>query len=991
MFRLETEFYRLPLRLDAVRLAAEVSQSSEEDWRAHPQGHAGNSALLLATVGGGMNDDVKGPMRATAHLDRCPYIRQVLAALETPIGRARLMRIAGQADATEHVDTNYYWMHHVRVHIPAITNPKVEFVCNGKGVHMAPGEAWIFDSWMRHNVLNPADAPRIHLVADTVGSGKFWSLVERSARPFDPDPANRGARGVVELPWRPGVEPVIEFEEENFPLVMSPWEQKVLAERMLEDLPPRSHKFAERLRERLERLHQEWHGLWTRSGAANVEYAPLFREVMNQFDSELDGLAGGLVLLNGVDVPDALRQAIVRPAVNPEVSQAPLSAQAIAPRPAPAPVAPPSRFDRPIFIVAAPRSGSSMLFELLSRSADVWTIGGESHQIFEGIPKLQPAAHDWDSNRLTAEDADPETIAALHEAFLGQLRDYAGQPPREHNRAIRMLEKTPKNALRIPFLAAAFPGARFIYLYREPAENISSIMEAWRSGKFVTYPELPGGGAWSLALVERWRDLIGRPVAEIGAGQWMGANSQILDDLAAIPRGNWCGISYEEVVRDPQTAAQRLCAFAGIAWYQKVEQALPHSRYTLTPPDPEKWRSNEADMASVLPAAEPVADRARAALRENAPPPPPTEKPQIPSTEPVAFNSQYTESFADILDKLGISLAISTYQAGNLILARPMKGELNTHFCGFSRPMGIAYMGGRLAVGARHELWTFRNFPALGEKVEPGGHDAVFVPAARHCTGDIRIHEIAWVGEELWAVNTQFSCLCTFDGLHSFIPRWRPPFVTRLAGDDRCHLNGMAIVDGAPAYVTCHGMSDEREGWRAHKVHGGCIIDVRTGETVATGLSMPHSPRWYDGRLWVLESGHGRISTVDPATGKVEVFAELPGFTRGLDFYGNLAFVGLSQVRETAVFSGVPIATPGRERNCGVWVLDLRNGKIVAFLQFTGTVQEVFAVAILPGIRNPALLTEDSDLLAASFMVPPEALEEAADAPAPAESLAGVT
>lgn len=341
---------------------------------------------------------------------------------------------------------------------------------------------------------------------------------------------------------------------------------------------------------------------------------------------------------------------------------------------------------------------------------------------------------------------------------------------------------------------------------------------------------------------------------------------------------------------------------------------------------------------------------------------------------PATFESQHTRSFPDLLEALGISLAVSTYQAGKLIFIRSQAGVLNTHFRDFDSPMGIAYQDGRLAIGARHEVWQFRNLPALCAKLEPpDAHDAVFVPACRLSTGDIRIHEIAWIGDELWAVNTRFSCLCTFDGLHSFVPRWRPPFIKAFAADDRCHLNGLAVIEGAPAYVTCHGASNEPEGWRADKAHGGCLIEVRSGETVAGGLAMPHSPRFYAGRLWILESGHGRISTVDLKTGKTETFAELPGFTRGLDFYGDFAFIGLSQVRETAVFSGIPISEAGRERNCGVWVLDIRTGRTAAFVRFTGSVQEIFALRVLPGIRFPELLSEDSNLLAAAFLVPPEA------------------
>jgi uncharacterized protein (TIGR03032 family) len=187
----------------------------------------------------------------------------------------------------------------------------------------------------------------------------------------------------------------------------------------------------------------------------------------------------------------------------------------------------------------------------------------------------------------------------------------------------------------------------------------------------------------------------------------------------------------------------------------------------------------------------------------------------------------------------------------------------------------------------------------------------------------------------------------------------------------------MALVDGAPAYVTCHSASDGAEGWRAHKADGGVLLDVASGETIAPGLSMPHSPRFYDGRLWVLESGSGRVCTVDLDSGKVETVAELPGFTRGLDFHGPFAFIGLSQVRETAAFSGIAISEAGRERECGVWVLDIRSGQTVAFLRFSGSVTEVFAVHVLPHCRHPELINEDHELIAGAFFLPPEALEPA--------------
>jgi uncharacterized protein (TIGR03032 family) len=244
----------------------------------------------------------------------------------------------------------------------------------------------------------------------------------------------------------------------------------------------------------------------------------------------------------------------------------------------------------------------------------------------------------------------------------------------------------------------------------------------------------------------------------------------------------------------------------------------------------------------------------------------------------------------------------------------------------------------------------------------------------------MQIHEMAYgAGLELWFVNTRFSCLATLDPESSFVPRWRPPFVTELEPSDRCHLNGLGMVDGQPKYVTALGEANAMGGWRPNKASGGVLMDVDSGEVITRGLSMPHSPRWYGGRLWVCESGSGTLGVVDLNTGRYEAVAATPGFTRGLDFVGDLAFVGLSQVRETAVFSGIEITErlAPEERTCGVCVVDLRRGEVVALLKFTSGVQEVFAVALLPR-RYPELINDDEKLLENSFVVPTECLGEVA-------------
>lgn len=374
--------------------------------------------------------------------------------------------------------------------------------------------------------------------------------------------------------------------------------------------------------------------------------------------------------------------------------------------------------------------------------------------------------------------------------------------------------------------------------------------------------------------------------------------------------------------------------------------------------------------------------------------PPPAPADAAPPADAGAsdLRSVHTTSLPELLRRLGISLAVTTYQAGKFIFVREDEGKANTHFRGSRQPMGLARLGNRLALGTATSVREYVDQPALAPKVPPENrHDACYVLRSLHVTGDIAVHELAFAGDELWVVNTRFSCLCTLEQDASFTPRWRPPFITGLSLEDRCHLNGLAMRDGKPRYVTALGTTDTAAGWRANKRDGGVLMDVPSGEFIVRGLSMPHSPRWYADRLWVLESGKGTLCTVDEATGQLNVVASMPGFTRGLDFVGPFAFVGLSQVRETAVFSGIPIAErPVEERACGVWVIDVRNGQTVAFLRFESGVQEVFAVLALPH-RYPEMLAEEwDDKVAHAYVLPDAAMPDVRQAPpdpnAPAEA-----
>ncbi|MEW4488341.1 TIGR03032 family protein [Thalassoglobus sp. JC818] len=347
------------------------------------------------------------------------------------------------------------------------------------------------------------------------------------------------------------------------------------------------------------------------------------------------------------------------------------------------------------------------------------------------------------------------------------------------------------------------------------------------------------------------------------------------------------------------------------------------------------------------------------------------------------LRSVHTSSVPEILHRLKSSLLVTTYQAGKVILLRNQNGVLNTHFRSFSQPMGLAVDGGRLAIGCSYDIWEFQNIPAVAQKIEPAGsHDSAFLPRNCHVTGDVRIHEMAWVSQnpnerpELWFVNTAFSCLSVRSSENSFEPVWKPKFISQLQPGDQCHLNGLAVRDGRVRYVTALGTTDTEGGWRENKRDGGVLIDVESNEVISRKLSMPHSPRWYRDQLWILHSGTGGFGRIDLQTGKYEEITRLPGFTRGLTFAGNLALIGLSQVRESATFSGIPICDELTERTCGVWVVDIETGATVGFVRFEDAVQEIFAVELLSGMIRPDLVTDDKELISRSYVLSDGALEQ---------------
>jgi hypothetical protein len=248
------------------------------------------------------------------------------------------------------------------------------------------------------------------------------------------------------------------------------------------------------------------------------------------------------------------------------------------------------------------------LFETLARTSGLFTPGGESHGRIEGISDFFPGARGWASNRLTEIDATPGAVETLARVFYSDLQDRDGQRPVGQ---ARMLEKTPKNSLRVPFFAAAWPDAQFIYLYRDPRATLGSMLEAWATGRFITYPHLPGwtGRSWSLLLTPGWRDLIGLPLPEIVAHQWAITTDVLLDDLKAVPDVR--ALDYEGFVADPQNVMASLSASLDLPWNVQLPETLPYSKTTFTKPAPDKWRRWEAEIERVFPIVETADLRAR--------------------------------------------------------------------------------------------------------------------------------------------------------------------------------------------------------------------------------------------------------------------------------------------------------------------------------------------------------------------------------------------
>ena len=338
-----------------------------------------------------------------------------------------------------------------------------------------------------------------------------------------------------------------------------------------------------------------------------------------------------------------------------------------------------------------------------------------------------------------------------------------------------------------------------------------------------------------------------------------------------------------------------------------------------------------------------------------------------PEAAPVTTaETQITVSrgFSDWLGRARCSLAFTSYQTGQLFLVgRLPDGRVSFHQQNYSRAMGVHATPRRIYVGARYQIWRLENALAPHERAN-GDFDRLFVPRNAQTTGDVDLHELSVDRRgRIIFVNTKFSCLATTSPTHGFKPLWKPSFISRLAAEDRCHLNGLGMEDGAPAYATAVSRSDVAGAWRERRSDGGVLIDVRTDRIVAGGLSMPHSPRTGAGGIWLLESGRGMVTLVDPQDGSKRDLTFCPGFLRGLALFEGQAIATVSLPRDGA-FAGLQLqdelARRSAEPWCGVCIVDLGNGDLIEWIRFRGAIKELFDVAIVPQALCPMALGVNS-------------------------------
>jgi hypothetical protein len=552
--------------------------------------------------------------------------------------------------------------------------------------------------------------------------------------------------------------------------------------------------------------------------------------------------------------------------------------------------------DRPIFVVAPPQGGTHWVADALARSPGVHALGLAGQRAIEiEAPATEPKSRER-SDRLTAAHATDSRSRRLR-AALRRLAPRAAATGEDRR---RLIDSTPRNALRIPFLNAVFPSASFVFVYREPRDTLEAMAHAWRCGRYVTYPDLRGwtGEPWSLVLIPGWRRVAGKTLEEIVVAQWTTTMKILLDDLEALPSDRWSVVDYRGLELRPQAELERLSRFLGIE--------PPPGR----PPTPDGYVESPATrlfeggdpIAPGQSGALEVAERAYGLIAK-----PLTRRPRRSPDAASPLRSVYSAGARQVLERLGCSVLLTAPAVDRLVSIRPDASRLNTHFLRHATPRAVAHAGRRLAVAGDGGVTVYVDGPTSLERdrkwsLDVGG-----------------IEDLAFAGARILLVASGLDHVAELADDHRLKSVWRPP---ASAGG---RLTGIAIADERLAYAT---------------TTAGCVVDVASGEIVAGDLSHPRAPRWHDGRLWVLESGRRALCEIEIATGARRPVAELPGVPNGLAAAAEVAVVCLSPAQ--------------------VCFIDLANGARLGFVRFEGQISHVGSPVCLTGYESGEIAFAES-------------------------------
>jgi uncharacterized protein (TIGR03032 family) len=555
--------------------------------------------------------------------------------------------------------------------------------------------------------------------------------------------------------------------------------------------------------------------------------------------------------------------------------------------------------DRPIFVVAPPQAGTHWVAHALAGSPEVCAPGVAGQRAIEMEDPATGAKSRERSDRLTAADATETRIRRLR-AELGRLVAGAADAREEPK---RLIDSSPRNALRVSFLDTVFPGASFVFVYREPRDTLESMAYAWRCGRYVTCPDLPGwsGEPWSLLLIPGWRRLAGKALEEVVVDQWTAAMEIVLDDLEALPSDRWSVAEYRALELRPDEELERLSRFLGI----EAPRAEPPSPDGFVEAPATSAFGGRDPLASGPPAALEVAERAYELIAK-----PLTRRPRLSPDAASPLRSVYSAGARQVLERLGCSVLLTAPAADRLVSIRRDGYRVNTHFHRSARPRAVAHAGRRLAVAGDRCVTAYVDRPEAQTDASADQGTAHFVQDQRWSLEADGIEDLAFAGDRILLAASELGCV-ELAGDHGLRPVWRPPAA---AGQ---RLTGIAITGERLAYAT---------------VDGGCVVDVDSDEIVVSDLSQPCAPRWHDRRLWLLESGRRALCELELATGASRTVAELPGLPTGLALAGGVAVVCLSPAR--------------------VCFIELATGTQLGFVRFEGQISHVGSPVCLTGYES---------------------------------------